>query len=39
MLTLEILQQLWPNGNQRVAGLVEGIAAAAPDVFLRYGLR
>lgn len=38
MLTLEILQQLWPNGNHRVAGLVEGIAAAAPDVFPRYGL-
>jgi len=38
MLTLEVLQQLWPNGNHRVAGLVEGIAAAAPDVFPRYGL-
>jgi putative chitinase len=38
MLTLEILQQLWPNGNQRVAGLLEGVAAAAPDVFPRYGL-
>ena len=38
MLTLEILQQLWPNGNNRVAGLMEGIATAAPDVFPRYGL-
>jgi putative chitinase len=38
MLTLEMLQGLWPDGNQKVPGLVEGIANAAPDVFPRYGL-
>ena len=38
MLTLEILQSLWPNGNQHVPGLVEGIAASAPTVFPKYGL-
>lgn len=38
MLTLENLQQLWPDGNKKVPGLLEGIAAAAPAVFARYGL-
>ena len=38
MLTLEILQRLWPNGDRKVPGLLEGIAATAPDVFPRYGL-
>src|ERR1019366_6924384 len=38
MLTLEILQSLWPNGNAHVAGLVEGIAASAPTVFPKYGI-
>jgi putative chitinase len=38
MFTLEILQDLWPHGNARVAGLVEGIASAAPQVFTKYGL-
>ena len=38
MLTLEIMHTLWPNGNNRVPGLVEGIVAAAPAVFAKYGL-
>ena len=38
MITLENLQQLWPDGNKKIPGLLEGIAAAAPDVFARYGL-
>ncbi len=38
MLTLENLEQLWPNGNNKVPGLREGIAAAAQVVFARYGL-
>ena len=38
MLTLEILQSLWPHGNQHVPGLLEAIAADAPTVFPKYGL-
>ena len=38
MLTLSMMQTMWPSGNTRVAGLVEGIAAAAPTVFSKYGL-
>jgi putative chitinase len=38
MLDLPLLQKLWPNGDQHVPGLLEGIAAAAPVVFPKYGL-
>ncbi len=38
MLTLEILQALWPHGDQHVPGLVEAIASQAPAVFAQYGL-
>lgn len=38
MLTLDTLHRLWPNGNLRVPGLVEGIAASAPRVFAKYGI-
>jgi putative chitinase len=38
MLTLEIMHAMWPNGNNSVPGLVEGIVAAAPAVFAKYGL-
>lgn len=38
MLTVEILRNLWPNGNTKIPGLIEGIARAAPTVFPRYGL-
>ena len=38
MLTLEIMHAMWPRGNAKVAGLVEGIVAAAPAVFAKYGL-
>ncbi len=38
MLTLEIVHDLWPNGNHSVPGLVEGIVAAAPAAFPKYGL-
>jgi putative chitinase len=38
MLTLDMMHTMWPNGNNRVPGLVEGIAAAAPTVFTKYGL-
>jgi putative chitinase len=38
MLTLEIMNDMWPNGDSTVPGLVEGIMAAAPTVFPKYGL-
>jgi putative chitinase len=37
-LTLEMIQRRWPQGDQRVPGLVEGIVATAPVVFAEYGL-
>jgi putative chitinase len=37
-LTLEILQRRWPQGNQHVPGLREGIIETAPAVFAEYGL-
>jgi putative chitinase len=36
MLTLDILKRRWPNGDQHVPGLIEGIAAAAPTIFPKY---
>ena len=38
MLTLEIMHVMWPNGNNTVSGLVEGMIDAAPAVFAKYGL-
>jgi putative chitinase len=38
MLTLEIMQAMWPHGDNTVPGLVEGIVAAAPAVFANNGL-
>lgn len=38
MLTPENMHAMWPNGNNTVPGLVEGIVAAAPGVFAKYGL-
>ncbi len=38
MLTLAILKERWPNGNQHIPGLLEGIVATAPTVFATYGL-
>src|SRR5271165_1364395 len=38
MLTPEIMHAMWPNGNNSVPGLVEGIVAAAPAVLVKYGL-
>jgi putative chitinase len=37
-LTLEVMQRRWPHGDQHVPGLIEGIVAAAPTVFPKYGL-
>ncbi len=38
MLTIEIMQRRWPHGDQHIPGLMEGIVAAAPSVFAKYGL-
>jgi putative chitinase len=38
MLTLAIMQTMWPHGNNKVGGLVEAIVAVAPTVFPKYGL-
>lgn len=38
MLTLAILEKLWPHGDQHVPGLLEGIANTAPAVFEKYGV-
>jgi putative chitinase len=36
LLTLPLLQKMWPHGDQHVAGLIEGIVASAPAVFDKY---
>jgi putative chitinase len=38
MLTLEIMHAMWPNGDTRVAGLIEGIVTTSTAVFAKYGL-
>ena len=38
MLTLEIMKRRWPHGDQHIHGLIEGIVAAAPIVFPKYGV-
>jgi putative chitinase len=38
LLSLPVMQKLWPNGDQHVPGLLEGIVAAASVVLPKYGL-
>jgi putative chitinase len=38
MLTADIMQEMWPHGDEKIPGLVAGIVTAAPDVFSKYGL-
>ena len=38
MLTSDMMHHMWPNGDAKVHGLVDGIMAAAPTVFPKYGL-
>jgi hypothetical protein len=38
MLTVELMRQMWPQGNSKVPGLIEGIVASAPAVFTKYEL-
>jgi putative chitinase len=38
MLTTDIMREMWPHGDVKVPGLIDGIASAAPTVFPKYGL-
>jgi putative chitinase len=38
MLTLDMMRRRWPEGNQHISGLIEGIVASAPAVIERYEL-
>jgi hypothetical protein len=38
MLTSDIMREMWPHGDAKIPGLVDGIAAAAAGVFLKYRL-
>jgi len=37
-ISLSVFEKLWPNGDQHVPGLLEGIVATAPTVFPKYGI-
>lgn len=37
MAFINTLYNLWPNGDEKVPGLRDGIAASAPAVFAKYG--
>jgi len=38
MLTLALMQKMWPHSDQHIPGLAAGIVNAAPTVFPKYGL-
>lgn len=38
-LPLELMQRMWPHGNQHVPGLLEGISSTAAAVFSKYGIK
>ena len=38
MLTPESIRHLWPHGDVKIPGLIDGIASAASHVFPKYGL-
>ena len=38
MAFINILYNLWPNGDEKVRGLRDGIAISAPAVFAKYGI-
>jgi hypothetical protein len=35
---INTLYNLWPNGDEKVAGLRDGIALSASSVFAKYGI-
>ena len=38
VLTIDMMRATWPAGDSKVPGLINGIAATADTVFLKYGL-
>jgi putative chitinase len=36
-LQIDMMRRRWPHGDQHIPGLIEGIVAAAPIVFPKYG--
>jgi putative chitinase len=38
ILTVPLMQKLWPHGDQHVPGLIEGIVASSAAVFEKYGI-
>lgn len=38
MLDLPLMQRMWPHGDSKIPGLLEGIVAAAPIVLSKYGI-
>jgi putative chitinase len=38
MAFINTLYNLWPDGDQKIPGLRDGIAKAAPEVFAKYGV-
>jgi len=38
-ITLAMMKRLWPNGNSKVPGLMEGIVASVPSVLKKYSIK
>lgn len=38
MITVDMMHALWPHGDAKVPGLVEGIVVSSPIIFPKYGL-
>lgn len=38
VLTIEMMRRRWPNGDQHIPGLIEGIVNASDTVFTKYGV-
>jgi hypothetical protein len=36
ILTLEIMRERWPHGDQHIPGLIEGNVASSDSVFSKY---
>lgn len=38
MITAALMRQMWPHGDSKIPGLIDGIVDTAPTVFEKYGL-
>ncbi len=38
MLDLPLMQRMWPRGDSKIPGLMEGIVTTAPVVLPKYGI-